>query len=103
VPVHTLDRSGPPSIRVVINLRSGSSIDFEVDEQTFRDLEALVAEGLDGAELCKAWLGDAMPLELPLAVHVVGQRSDGTSIELSINCDQGTTDPRDHGTPEQHA
>ncbi len=44
-------------------------------------------EGLDGDELCKAWLGEAVPSgDPPIAVQVSGRRASGGTVHLTFRC-----------------
>lgn len=85
-----LDRIAEASIEVRIELRSGNVQKFEISEDIFRYLEALAAEGLDGAALCKAWLPQPMWSDPAMRVEVSGQRTDGTRVDVSFDCKPGS-------------
>ena len=93
--VGMLDRTGA-EIRVGVDLRSGETMDFAIDEPTFQVLESLMEEGLRGAELCHEWLGPALPLDRPIGIRVVGHRSDGSAIDLVIRCDDDAPPHESH-------
>ena len=73
-----------PRIDVQVRLRSGLSHEFEISEEIFDYMESLRAQGLSGAELCRAWLDGGL-FDPPVAVHVSGQRRDGRAIELEVH------------------
>ena len=68
-------------------LHSGAAHRFEISEQIYEHLESLLSEGLDGAELCKAWLPPPMLSDPPAHVSVRGHLSDGTEIEVDFDCE----------------
>ena len=59
---------------------------FEVPEDIFESLERLIQDGVEGAELCKAWLGAAVPRDEPVLMHVFGVRSSGAPVDLLVEC-----------------
>lgn len=91
----TLDRSGAPCIHVRVDLQSGNAMDFVIDELTFHYLENLLQQGLANETVCRTWLGSSIPFDRALAIHVVGHRSNGSAIDLCIDCDgRPATDSR---------
>lgn len=80
----SLDSKEPVRIRVRVDLRSGETMNFEIDEYTFGYCKALLDSGLEGRELWNALLGSAAALDPPTAIHASGTLSDGRGVELSI-------------------
>lgn len=87
------DRTQAASVEARVELRSGIALQFEVPQAVLERLEGLVQEGLRGAELCNAWLGEATPLDAPTRIHVYGTRSDGTLIDVSVECQERNSRP----------
>jgi hypothetical protein len=91
-------RSTPGAIQVRILLRSGAEHRFEISDQIYGQLDALVKAGADGAELCKEWLPHPMIGDPPVAVDVTGTLEDGTAIDVSFGCTPDSTPPA-HSRP----
>ena len=87
-------------IKVCVVLRSGTIDEFEITEAILDHLEALRAGGLDGWDLCAAWLGPAMSPDQPVRVHVSGYRRSGLPIALEFQCGRGSQVHRTDGAAE---
>ena len=89
-------RSRAEAIRVRIQLRSGAEQQFEISDGIYRQLQALVEAGADGAELCKRWLPEPMLGDPPVSVDVSGTLEDGTAVHFSFDCKSDSTPQSDH-------
>ena len=81
-----LDKGGSAGVRVRIEFSSGIEMTFDVSDEVLQGLEDLVEQGLDGTELCQAWLGAAMPRDAPVLMRVCGVRADGARVDLRVDC-----------------